>query len=111
MVHPGRYGVALFALLLAFFVARFALLQTSWDSNANWEEVVFLFSAAELEEKGVSAIFDHQDDLNHGGSIVVLSALVPWFRLFEANLVSLKSFMIVWSALRSALERSKKKSQ
>jgi hypothetical protein len=88
----------LIALVGSYFVARFALLSTSWDANQNWEEPVFLYSAVELQHAGIGRIFDHQDDLNHGGSIALLLAAVPWFRLFTPDLESLKWLTIVWSA-------------
>src|SRR6185369_15427002 len=65
-------------IVLAFVGSRVALLRTSYDVNQNWEEPVFLFSATELQRDGLHRIFDHQDDLNHGGSVVLLLLAVPW---------------------------------
>lgn len=87
------------ALVVAFVVSRAALLVTSYDVNQNWEEPVFLFSATELARDGLTHIFDHQDDLNHGGSVVLLLLAVPWVRVLGTSLVMLKGVAILWSAL------------
>ena len=69
-------GLIALLIVLAFVGSRAALLVTSYDVNQNWEEPVFLFSATELQRDGIRNIFDHQDDLNHGGSVVVLLLFV-----------------------------------
>ncbi len=97
---PRRVGLALAAaIVVAFVVSRTALLLTSYDTNRNWEEPVFLLSATELQRDGVGAVFDHQDDLNHGASVVLLLLAVPWVSLLGTSLVALKGLAILWSAL------------
>jgi hypothetical protein len=86
-------------LVAAFIASRVALLLTSYDTNKNWEEPVFLFSATELARDGVTHIFDHQDDLNHGGSVVLLLLAVPWVRVLGTSLAALKGVAILWSTL------------
>ncbi len=66
------YAVMIVVVVVGFVATRTALLVTSYDANRNWEEPVFLFSASELARDGVTHVFDYQDDLNHGGSVVVL---------------------------------------
>ena len=97
-VQRMRVAAAI-AILVVFVISRAALLITSYDANRNWEEPVFLFSATELQREGVSHIFEHQDDLNHGGSLVLLLLAVPWISLFGTSLVALKGVAILWSAL------------
>ena len=86
-------------LVVLFVISRAALLVTSYDVNQNWEEPVFLFSATELRHDGLRNIFDHQDDLNHGGSVVLLLLAVPWVAVVGSSLVGLKGVAILWSAL------------
>lgn len=86
-------------LVALFIVSRVALLVTSYDVNQNWEEPVFLFSASELARSGVADVFDHQDDLNHGGSVALLLLAVPWLRVAGTSLVTLKGVAILWSTL------------
>jgi hypothetical protein len=85
------------ALIVAFTAARVALLATSYDANQNWEEPVFLFSATELARDGGRAVFDHQDDLNHGASVVLLLLAVPWLSVAGTSLVALKGLAVLWS--------------
>lgn len=87
-------------LLIAAFVAtRTGLLLTSYDANQDWEEPVFLFSVEELARDGIVHVFDYQDDLNHGGSVVLLLAAVPWTSIVGTNLVTLKGLAIAWATL------------
>lgn len=100
----GRHGaawqlVAAALILAAFAAARTALLLTSYDANHNWEEPVFLFSATELLRDGMGQVFAHQDDLNHGGSVVLLLLAVPWVSLLGTSMVTLKGVAIVWATL------------
>jgi len=102
--HPrsGRHrllaaGTGVVALL--FVGSRVGLLVTSYDANQNWEEPVFLFSAVELQHDGLSHLFDYQDDLNHGGSLVLVLLAVPWLSIAGTSLVALKGVAIVWSTL------------
>jgi hypothetical protein len=95
-----RLSVAAAIALVALFVAsRVALLITSYDVNVNWEEPVFLFSGLELARDGLRHVFDHQDDLNHGGSVALLVLAVPWISTVGTSLLTLKGLEIVWSAL------------
>jgi hypothetical protein len=82
-----------------FALSRAVLLATSYDSVSNWEEPAFLFSATELLSTGPGHLFDHQDDLNHGGSIALLVFAVPWVATFGTSLVTLKGLAVVWSTL------------
>jgi len=91
--------VALAGLVVLYFATRLGVLASSWDVNQNWEEPVFLYSALELKETGVASVFDHQDDLNHGGSVLLLLAAVPWFYAAPASLAGLKCLMVVWFGL------------
>lgn len=92
--------VAAFIALVALFVAfRGALLLSSYDETNNWEEPVFLFSGLELARDGIGRVLDHQDDLNHGGSVVLLLLAVPWIRLVGTSLVALKGLALAWSTL------------
>ena len=95
----GLYAVSMVVIVVGFVATRTALLVTSYDTNRNWEETVFLFSASELARDGITHIFDHQDDLNHGGSVVLLLLAVPWIALVGTSLVALKGVAILWSAL------------
>ncbi len=92
-------GLIALLIVLAFVGSRAALLVTSYDVNQNWEEPVFLFSATELQRDGIRNIFDHQDDLNHGGSVVVLLLAVPWVSAVGRSMVALKGVAIIWSTL------------
>ena len=94
----SAYAAALLLVLL-FVASRTALLVTSYDANQNWEEPVFLFSATELQRVGLAQIFDYQDDLNHGGSVVLILLAVPWVQMTGTSLVALKGLAIVWSTL------------
>ncbi len=96
-IAPQR--IILVVIVACYFATRFAVLSSSWDANRNWEEPVFLYSTVELQKDGLHEVFDHQDDLNHGGSVALLIAAAPWFRLFPLNLVGLKWLMILWSGL------------
>jgi hypothetical protein len=91
--------VAALVLVAAFVASRVALLVTSYDANRNWEEPVFLFSALELQRDGIGRIFAYQDDLNHGGSVVLLLLAVPWISWNGTSLLALKGVAILWSAL------------
>ena len=97
----GSTGKALVAggLVALFLASRIALLITSYDANSNWEEPVFLFSAGELARDGIGQVFDHQDDLDHGGSVLLLLLAVPWLTLTDSGLPGLKGVSILWSAL------------
>ncbi len=95
-----RILVAAAGLLVSLFLCgRIGLLLTSYDANKNWEEPVFLFSATELARDGLTHIFDHQDDLNHGGSVLLLLLAVPWVSLVGTSLLALKGVAVLWSAL------------
>ncbi len=94
-----KYGIAVVALVALFVAFRVALLVSSYDDNNNWEEPVFLFSGLELAHDGLARVLDYQDDLNHGGSVVLLVLAVPWIRLVGTSLVALKGLAIVWSTL------------
>lgn len=100
MSNDPRYRPWTLLLIVVVYVAvRLGLLLTSWDANLDWEEPVFLYSASVLRENGVAEIFDHQDDLNHGGSVAVLLAAVAWFGSFPTDLFHLKLLMLLWSGL------------
>ncbi len=94
-----KYGVASVALVALFVAFRVALLVSSYDETNNWEEPVFLFSGLELAREGLANVLDHQDDLNHGGSVVLLVLAVPWIRLVGTSLVALKGLALLWSTL------------
>ncbi len=89
--------IAAFLLITVFIASRIALLVTSYDANQNWEEPVFLFSSTELARDGLAHVFEHQDDLNHGGSIPLFMLAVPWVETVGTGLVSLKGIAILWS--------------
>lgn len=90
---------AAIALVASFVVSRIVLLASSYDTNQNGEEPVFLFSATELARDGFAGLFDHQDDLNHGASVLFLVLAVPWIKLLGTSLLTLKGLAIAWSAL------------
>ncbi len=96
----GYAAAAAAAVLLvaAFVASRIALIATSYDVLANWEEPAFLYSAQELARTGFAHIFDHQDDLNHGGSLALLVPARLWVALFGPSLVLLKGVALLWSA-------------
>lgn len=92
-----RFGYI--ALVAAFVAFRAALLVSSYDANTNWEEPVFLFGALELADVGVTHVLEYQDDLNHGGSVVLLLLAVPWIQVMGTSLLALKGLAILWSTL------------
>jgi len=100
--EPGnrRYpAIAALGLVALFVLSRTALLMTSFDANSNWEEPVFAFSAGELAREGASNLFDHQDDLRHGGGLVLVLLGIPWFAVTGGELMAFKSMAIFWSTL------------
>jgi len=86
------------ALLAAFVSARSFLIVRSYDDVANWEEPVFLFSGVDLGNRGITRVFDYQDDLSHGGSLPLVMIATPWVRLVGWRLDALKGIAVVWSA-------------
>ena len=90
--------VAAAGLVALFVVARCRLIASSYDSLANWEEPVFLYSGVDLGEKEASHLFDYQDDLSHGGSLPLVLMAVPWVRTVGWRLDTLKGIAVVWSA-------------
>ena len=98
----GRTWLALAAasvLVLLFVASRVAILAASLPRNYNWEEPVFLFSATELARDGLSGLFDHQDDLNHGGSLPLILLGIPWLAVSGGDLHVFKGIAILWSTL------------
>jgi hypothetical protein len=57
-----------------------------------------LFSAVELAERGLTAVWDYQDDLSHGGSVPLLVLGALWTRTFGPSMLALKGIVIAWSA-------------
>lgn len=96
---PTRFRLAVAALVAVFVCQRAALLLTSLDSSRNWEEPVFAFSAGELARDGLGGLFDHQDDLRHGGSLPLILIGVGVFRLTGGDLLHFKAIALLWSAL------------
>jgi hypothetical protein len=94
----GRWWWTTAALLTVFLSARALLVTYSYDSVANWEEPVFLFSGVDLGEQGLSHLFDYQDDLSHGGSLPLVLIATPWVRLVGWRLDALKGIAVLWSA-------------
>jgi hypothetical protein len=98
-MQRSRFWLAAVALLAVFVCQRAALLLTSLDANRNWEEPVFAFSAGELARDGLGRLFDHQDDLRHGGSLPLILIGVAVFRFVGGDLRLFKGIALVWSAL------------
>lgn len=98
-MHGSRFWLAAAALLAVFVCQRAALLLTSLDANRNWEEPVFAFSASELTRDGLGRLFDHQDDLRHGGSLPLILLAVPVYRFLGGDLRLFKGIALAWSAV------------
>jgi hypothetical protein len=88
---------AMVALVVLFVASRVALVATSYAEVTNWEEPVYLYSALELQAHGLGTIFDHQDDLSHGGSLPLILLAAPWVHVFGPRLDVLKGVPITWA--------------
>lgn len=86
-------------LALAAAAVRWVLVRTSYAAHAHWEEPVFLFGSVELARRGLSAIWDYQDDLAHGGSLPLLLLGTLWVRWFGPSILALKGIAVAWSSV------------
>jgi hypothetical protein len=87
------------ALVAAFVASRVALVATSYDAVTNWEEPGFLYSALEVGRRGITSIFDYQDDLSHGASLPLIAIASRWVRVFGPGLDMLKGVAILWATV------------